>query len=127
MTSGKDIAVYDPAKLEADSARVRRGFWRKFGRVVGRIPFAGDLLAAYFCAVDPRTPTYVRAILMGSVAYFVVPADLIPDFIAGFGFSDDATVLLTAINAVSGHIRPSHRERAKNTLKDQREPDSDFG
>lgn len=115
--TGKDITHYDPAKLEADTARVQRGFWRKFTRVLRRIPFAQDLLAAYYCAVDPATPTYVKAVLMGAVAYFVVPTDLIPDFIAWFGFSDDATVLLTAINAVSGHIRESHRLKAQEALQ----------
>jgi uncharacterized membrane protein YkvA (DUF1232 family) len=116
MTTGKDITVFDPARLRADEVRVRRGFWRKFARVAGRIPFAEDLLAAYYCAVDRETPTYVRAVLMGAVAYFVVPADLIPDFIAGFGFSDDATVLLTAVSAVSGQIRARHRRQARKTL-----------
>lgn len=115
--SGNDITVFDSRALEADSATVRRGFWRKFRRVVGRIPFAEDLLAAYFCAMDPVTPAYVKAVLLAAVAYFVVPTDLIPDFIAGFGFTDDATVLLTAVNAVSSKIRPSHRERARDTLK----------
>lgn len=115
--SGKDITVYDPAKLESDRARVERGFWPKFGRVLRRIPFARDLLAAYYCAIDPATPTYVKAVLMGAVAYFVMPADLIPDFIAWFGFSDDATVLLTAVNAVSGHIRDRHREQAARVLE----------
>jgi hypothetical protein len=31
-----------------DEQRVRRGFWRKAGRVAARLPFAEDLLAAYF-------------------------------------------------------------------------------
>lgn len=114
--TGKDITVYDPAKLAADSARVERSFWPKFRRVLRRIPFSRELLAAYYCAIDPDTPTYVRAVLMGALAYFIVPTDMIPDFIAWFGFSDDATVLLTAVNAVSGHIRDRHRDKAQEIL-----------
>lgn len=120
--TGNDITIYDPAKLKADRNRVKRGFWPKVGRVLRHIPFARDLLAAYYCAVDPETPTYVKAVLMGAIAYFVVPMDMIPDFIAWFGFSDDATVLLTAVNAVSGHIRDRHREQAARVLERRREP-----
>lgn len=114
--TGRDITVYDPSKLARDERRVARGFWRKLRRVLGRIPFADDLLAAYFCATDKATPTWVKATLMGAVAYFVMPADLLPDFIAVLGFADDASVLMTALSAVGGHIRDPHRARAKAKL-----------
>lgn len=108
----------DEARLKRDSFRVRRGFWPKFRRVVRAIPFSDDLLAAYYCATDAQTPIYVKAVLMGAVAYFVVPTDVIPDFIAGLGFTDDAGVLLTAIRAVGGEIKPVHRDKAQAALAD---------
>ncbi len=114
--TGHDITVYDPRKLARDERRVNRGFWRKLRRVLGRIPFAEDLLAAYYCATDRETPSWVKAVLMGAVAYFVLPADLLPDFIAVLGFTDDASVLMAALSAVGGHIREPHRERAKAKL-----------
>jgi uncharacterized membrane protein YkvA (DUF1232 family) len=115
--SGRDIVAVDAPKLRRDEARVRKGFWRKLRRVCRRIPFAEDLLAAYFCAIDRETPRYVKALLMGAIAYFVVPTDLLPDFIAGFGFTDDATVLLTALNTVDNHVKPRHREAAHQRLQ----------
>ena len=114
--TGHDITVYDPRKLARDERRVNRGFWRKLRRVLGRIPFGEDLLAAYYCATDRETPSWVKAVLMGAVAYFVLPADLLPDFIAVLGFTDDASVLMAALSAVGGHIREPHRERAKAKL-----------
>jgi uncharacterized membrane protein YkvA (DUF1232 family) len=109
----RDITLYDPAKLKRDGARVRRGFWPKLKRSLGRIPFADDLVAAYYCATDRATPAYVRAVLMGALAYFILPADVIPDFVIGFGFTDDASVLLAAVSAVSAHIKPEHRAKAR--------------
>ena len=114
--AGRDIAVIDAPKLKRDEARVRRGFWRKLRRVFRHIPFSEDLLAAYYCATDRQTPRYVKAVLMGAVAYFVVPTDLLPDFIAGFGFTDDATVVLTAVQSVGSNLKPQHREAAKERL-----------
>ena len=84
--------------------------------MVARIPFAEDLLAAYFCAIDRNTPTYVRAVLLGAVAYFVLPADMIPDLLAPLGFTDDASVIAAALAAVGGHLRPQHRDAARERL-----------
>jgi len=110
------LPTIDPQRLEKDEAAVARNFWRKLGAVAARIPFADEAVSAYYAARDPATPTRVRAVLFGALAYFVMPVDLVPDFIAGLGFTDDATVLLLAAQTVSGHIKEPHRERAKAAL-----------
>ena len=76
------------------SDSVRRKFWATFRKAARYVPFADDLIAAYFCALDPATPHRVRAVLLGALAYFILPFDAIPDFIAGIGYSDDITVLV---------------------------------
>ncbi len=98
-------------------AQVRRGFWRKLGRVAARIPFAEDLLTAYHCAFDRETPPHVRAALIGALAYFVLPADTMPDILPGLGFTDDAAVLAASIRLVVGYIAPEHRAAARATLE----------
>lgn len=94
----------------------RRQFWRKFKRLAARIPFAEDMLAAYYCAFDKDTPASVKATLIAALAYFVLPVDAIPDVLPVIGFTDDAAVLMTAMNIVASNIRPVHREAARNTL-----------
>jgi uncharacterized membrane protein YkvA (DUF1232 family) len=94
-----------------------RRFWRKVRRVLARVPFAEDLLAAYFCAMDRNTPTYVRGILLGAIAYFVLPADMVPDVLAPLGFTDDASVIAAALAAVGSHLHPSHRDQARDRLE----------
>jgi len=105
-----------PARVEADRKTVERGFWQKIRRFAGQIPFAEDAVAAFYCTRDPKTPWRVRAILLAALAYFVMPFDLIPDFIAGLGFTDDAAVLALAIRTVSFHITAEHRRRAREAL-----------
>ena len=102
--------------ITRDEAKVRRDFWPKLRRVLGRLPFAAELIAAYYCALDPVTPVHAKAILLGALAYFIMPIDLVPDFIAALGFADDAAVLCIAINRVRQHIRPEHRQRARDFL-----------
>ncbi len=98
--------------------RVRRGFWAKARRVAAGLPFAEDLLAAYYCAFDHATPLQVKAALLGALAYFVLPFDVIPDFLPVLGYTDDAAVLATAIRLVAAHILPAHRDAARRVLQE---------
>ncbi len=114
--SGRELTPVENQRFVRDEGRVKRGFWNKARRNLNRVPFLIDLLSAYFCAGDSATPLRVKATLVAALAYFVVPTDLLPDFIAGIGFSDDATVLYAAINTVASHIKPLHRDRAAALL-----------
>jgi uncharacterized membrane protein YkvA (DUF1232 family) len=84
---------------------------------VAKLPFAEDLLAAYYCAFDRQTPRHVQAALLGAIAYFVLPFDFVPDMLPVLGFTDDAAILATAIRMVAGHITPEHRDAARAALK----------
>ena len=103
-------------RQEDDDSALRRSFWRKARRIATRLPFAEDLLAAYYCAFDHNTPLQVKATLVAAIAYFVLPVDAVPDIIPVLGFTDDAAVLATAIKLVTDHITPRHREQAKIKL-----------
>ena len=103
-------------RLAANEEAVRRGFWRKLRTLAANLPFAEDLLAAHYCAFDRQTPVQVKAVLIGAIAYFVVPTDFIPDYIPVIGYTDDAAVLATAIKLVASHMTPDHREAARRAL-----------
>ncbi len=109
----------DAVKLADDERVVEQGIWRKVRETVGKIPFTEDAVAAYYCAVDRATPLGVKAILMGALAYFIMPVDVIPDFIAGLGYTDDAAVLIAAIKAIRDNLRPEHRDKARKLLEKQ--------
>ena len=101
---------------EDEESAFRQSFWLKMRNVTVSIPFAEDLLAAYYCAFDRGTPLSVKTALVGALAYFVLPTDVIPDVLPVFGFADDAAVLAATFNLVSSHIRPEHRTAAKNKI-----------
>jgi uncharacterized membrane protein YkvA (DUF1232 family) len=109
---------FGPAEeLAKDRESVRKRFWIKLKRVVSQLPFAEDLLAAYYCAFDRQTPRHVQATLLGAIAYFILPFDFIPDMMPLLGFTDDAAVLATAIRLVASHITEDHRDAARAALK----------
>lgn len=106
-----------PVAIRLNESRVRRGFLPKIARVASRIPFAGDAVAVYFCARDPATPMRAKGLMLAALAYFVLPADAIPDVLAGVGFTDDAAVLAALIALMGRHVKPAHREAGKALLR----------
>jgi uncharacterized membrane protein YkvA (DUF1232 family) len=98
--------------------QVRAKFWPTMKRAVRHVPFSRDLVAAYYCAVDPRTPTRVRGILLAALAYFVLPFDFLPDVFVMVGFTDDVAVLAAALRMIQGHITDRHYGAADEALAD---------
>jgi uncharacterized membrane protein YkvA (DUF1232 family) len=110
---GRQISLTAFAERER---QIRRDFWAKLKRFAGRVPFVDDLVAAYYCALDPATPMRVRGMLLAALAYFILPFDLIPDMIVGLGFADDAALLTAVLGLVASHITPTHRAAAARAL-----------
>lgn len=110
--------ILEPENGFGAERQVQSEFWRKVKQTARQIPFMNEIVAAYFCAMDPDTPLRVRGILLAALAYFILPFDMIPDFLLFFGFSDDIAVLTAAFAAVQGEISDAHRAAAREALKD---------
>lgn len=115
-TTSFDDLSRNAAEFAREAETVRRRFWVKLRRFAARLPFAEDLVTAYYCAFDRDTPTQVKVALVGALAYFIMPSDLMPDMLPALGFADDAAVLATAVRMVAAHIRPEHRDAAREAL-----------
>ena len=109
--------VHPPMVLSRNEETVKQRFWPKLARVLTNVPFAEDVAAAYYCAFDPATPLKVKGILLGALAYFILPFDVIPDVLLGLGFTDDMAVLYAAISMIRSHMTQALRDRAKETLE----------
>ncbi|MFF2885202.1 YkvA family protein [Paenibacillus sp. NPDC057967] len=92
---------------------VQEGFWGKVKRYASKVPFAREVVTLYYCATDPATPMKAKATAIGALAYWILPIDLIPDFVPVAGFADDATAVLLAYKALSSQITDEHREKAE--------------
>jgi len=103
-------------QIRSDEADWRRKFWRAIKREAAGIPFLQEVLTAHYCIFDRHTPLYVKAVLVGAIAYLVIPDHLIPKNLPLIGLADDAAVIALAMKAVASHIKPEHREAAQRTL-----------
>ena len=116
IENGETVPTQLPIPTERQQKRTKRKLIPKLLRVAGRIPFADDLASSYYCAIDPETPIKVKMVLFAALGYFVLPVDAIPDVVTGLGFTDDATVLATALGIVGAHINDNHRVAARRLL-----------
>lgn len=117
---GEILAPGTPEEQARQEHRVRSSFFHTVRRALRHIPFIEDVVAAYYCAIDPDTPSTTRGVLLAALAYFVLPIDFVPDLLFGIGFTDDLAVLWAAYNAVNQNIRPEHYERARETLNEMK-------
>ena len=106
-----------PAVQKVNELRVKRGFWPKIVRTAARIPFADQALSVYYAARDPQTPAAAKGMMLGALAYFVMPIDAIPDIFAGIGFTDDAAVFAALIATMGANIKRRHRDQAAQAVE----------
>ena len=93
-------------------------FWNKIKKCANiaglKVTYVALLL--YYVLSDPDVPTIDKAKIYGALGYFILPLDLIPDFIPFVGYSDDLAALAWATHAVWSNITPQMKERAKEQL-----------
>ena len=102
--------------MRLNEQRVVRGFWPKIRKAAAHVPFAADALAVWYCARDDETPTAAKGMMFAALAYFVLPTDAIPDFIAGLGYTDDAAVFAAMLALVGRNLKPRHRDAARAAI-----------
>jgi uncharacterized membrane protein YkvA (DUF1232 family) len=89
-------------------------FWDKVARFAKRAgrEVIEKALWLHFAAQDEKTPVWAKTTMYGALAYFILPADMIPDIIPGAGFTDDLGALAAAVTTVAVYITPAVKAKA---------------
>ena len=69
--------------------------WGRFFQLLVHLP--NFLKLFWRLTKDPRVSFLSKLVLVGVLAYVVLPFDLVPDFIPGLGELDDAIVLIVGL------------------------------
>lgn len=94
-----------------------RAFMPKVRTYLGKLQFLEDAIALFYCAIDPKTPKRAKAIAFAALAYFICPADVVPDWVPVIGMLDDAAVIGLALWALGACVKAKHRQQAKELLR----------
>jgi uncharacterized membrane protein YkvA (DUF1232 family) len=88
--------------------------WLEQGRELARV-FKQEIVVYQRVLRDARTPMPARLFLGLAVGYFLMPFDLVPDFIPVLGHLDDLVIIpaliFIALRFVSADLVSEHRER----------------
>ena len=75
-----------------------------------------NVLRLYYTLKKPDLPVRARAVILGALGYFILPADALPDFLPIVGLTDDLGVLAAAAAAVVIHMDDEVRALADARL-----------
>ena len=72
------------------------------------------ILVLYFLIADKTIPMKVRLAFVAALGYFILPVDLVSDFLPVIGYSDDMALLTFVIGNATNYISPEIKEKAKS-------------
>ena len=76
-----------------------------------------DLKLLWFALKHPQSPGWLKLGVVGLALYFLLPIDLIPDFIPGLGMVDDLVIIPFALNwllrKLPAHVRSEAERQAR--------------
>ena len=93
------------------------GYWAKIKRYASKFGLKPVYISLLLFYSIPKVSIIDKAIILGSLGYFICPIDAIPDSIPVVGYLDDIGVLTLAYYRIKVNIDDEAREKAKRTLK----------
>ena len=90
-------------------------FWKKLRRTLRRLGAraAYYALILYYAMQDPQISKKDKSLILGALGYFLLPLDLIPDFLPAIGFTDDIAALGFAVYKVINCVTPLVKDQAE--------------
>ena len=108
----------DPDTKQYEQHYNESSFWNKVLSMAKKAGLKLIYLALllYYTLESRNVSKTDKAIIIGALGYFILPFDVIPDYIPFIGYTDDMTILYYAYNKVKTNINDHIREKAKNKL-----------
>ena len=72
------------------------------------------VLLLYYVLTDSAIPLRHKRLIIGVLGYFILPIDLLPDFLPGTGFVDDLMAVLYVVKVINDSITPAIRAKAES-------------
>ncbi len=104
---GEKATEKDVAKVEKKLMFMNRG---PVAKVWDKVLFLWDKCKS------PDVPLKLKITIIGALLYLILPADVIPDYLPGFGFVDDLSVILFVSREVSKYLLPKFGKKLESKM-----------
>lgn len=74
------------------------------------------VLLLYYVLRSPNVSIADKSKIYGALGYFILPTDMIMDFIPVVGYTDDMAAIMWAIRTIANNITPEIKEQAEAKL-----------
>ena len=93
-------------------------FWEKMKEVAKKVGLkvTSYTLILYYVLQKDEVPLKDKIIITGALGYFILPVDLIPDFIPIAGYTDDVAGMLFAIKKCMNYVDDEIKEKVSAKL-----------
>ena len=93
-------------------------FWEKMKEVAKKVGLkvSSYALILYYVLEKDEVPLKDKIIITGALGYFILPIDLIPDFIPIAGYTDDVAGMLFAIKKCMNYVDDEIKEKVSAKL-----------
>ena len=76
------------------------------------------VLLLYYVLRSEAVSLADKSKIYGALGYFILPTDMVLDFIPMVGYSDDMAALMWAIHAIKNNLTPEIRTQARTKLSE---------
>ena len=95
-------------------------FWSKVKKIAKNagLKVMCYALTLYYVLQKDNIPVAEKGIIIGALGYFILPIDLIPDFIMGLGYTDDIGAMLIAVKKSMNYVDEEVKNQVYLKLND---------
>ncbi len=90
---------------------------KQFGKAIGAT-ILYPVLLLFMLLKSGDVNLKEKAMIIGTLGYFILPVDLLPDALVGIGYTDDAMALTATLTALASCITEEMQQEAKQKLKE---------
>ena len=74
------------------------------------------VLLLFYALQSSKVTVAEKALIVAALGYFILPTDLIADFVPLLGYTDDMATLAWALQTVAKNLTPEIKQQAKQKL-----------
>jgi uncharacterized membrane protein YkvA (DUF1232 family) len=93
--------------------------WQKLNKVARRVGMkvVYPVILLYYLFKSSEIPLHSKSLIVGTLTYFIMPFDGLPDFLPLLGYTDDLSLLIATLSQMKKYVSPEILELTRNKIE----------